>query len=143
MKKSHWQLVDLYPGAHVRVPVGSIHHHGIYVGDGEVVQFGLPTDIGREAKDVKVLRSPIEDFSAGATFVEVYVYDRKEKRAKRKDDEIVQFALSKVGEGGYDLLRNNCEHFANLCVFGVAKSEQIDSVYANVVRLLENNKKET
>ena len=136
MKKSHWQLADLYAGAHIRVPVGNIHHHGIYIGNGEVVQFGLPMDMYRAANEVKVLRSPIEDFSGGATFVEVYVYDRKEKKQKRKDEQIVEFALSKVGEGGYDLIRNNCEHFANLCVFGVAKSEQIDSVAANVAKLL-------
>lgn len=141
MRKSHWQLVDLYPGAHVRVPVGNIHHHGIYIGNGEVVQFGLPSDVYRAANEVKVLRSPIEDFTGGATFVEVYVYDFKEKRKKRNDKEIVEFALSKVGEGGYDLLRNNCEHFANLCVFGVAKSEQIDSVYANLAKLLNEKEK--
>ena len=138
--KSHWQLVDVYPGAHIRVPVGNIHHHGIYIGGGEVVQFGLPMDMYRAANEVKVLRSPIEDFSAGAAFVEVYVYDRKERKLKRKDEDIVQFALSKVGDGGYNLLHNNCEHFANVCVFGVAKSEQIDSVYANVVKLLGQDK---
>ena len=140
MAKSHWQLVDLYPGAHIRVAAGNIFHHGIYIGNGEVVQFGLPMDFSRAAEDVKVLRSPIEDFSAGATFVEVRVYDRKEKRAKRKDEEIVQFALSKVGEGGYDLLRNNCEHFANLCVFGVARSEQIDSLAADIAKMLEHSR---
>ena len=138
--KSHWQLVDLYPGAHVRVPFGSYFHHGIYVGNGEVVQFGLPFDAMRPASDVKVLRSPIEDFVGSASFVEVYVYDRKEKRSKRSDEEIVQFALSKVGEGGYDLLRNNCEHFANLCVFGIAKSQQIEQMQDNIAKLLDGQK---
>lgn len=136
MKKSHWQLVDLYEGAHIRVQTPNYYHHGIYIGNDEVVQFGLPNAIYGSWDDIKVLRSPIEEFCGGANFIEVYVFDRKELKRKKSNAEIVATALSKVGEGGYHLLSNNCEHFANFCVFGQSVSTQIDDMYKNVDKLL-------
>ena len=138
MNKSHWQLVDLYPGAHIRVQTPNYYHHGIYIGNDEVVQFGLPNGAYSDWSEIKVLRSTIADFCGGENFIEVYVYDRKERKRKKSDEQIVNIALSKVGEGGYHLLYNNCEHFANFCVFGEASSGQIDEIYSNVQKLLNN-----
>lgn len=140
MKKSHWQLVDLYEGAHVRVQTPYYYHHGIYVGNDEVVQFGKPDAAYGSWDEIKVLRSPLADFCGGANFVEVYVFDRKERKRKKSDAEIVQTALSKVGEGGYHLIYNNCEHFANFCVFGKACSGQIDEIYSNVDKITKQIK---
>ena len=138
MKKSGWQMLELYPGAHIRVQVKNVYHHGIYVGNDEVVQFGLPYDMYNDPKDVKVLRSPLKDFCADDAFIEVYCYSRKELRRKNSDEEIVRIALSKVGEGNYNILKNNCEHFANFCVFGDSMSKQIDDIYENVEKMLNN-----
>ena len=44
--------------------------------------------------------------------------------------ETIERARSKLGEQGYDLLLNNCEHFAFWCKTGVAKSSQIDDILA-------------
>ncbi|MBQ1703581.1 MAG: 4'-phosphopantetheinyl transferase superfamily protein, partial [Oscillospiraceae bacterium] len=33
-------------------------------------------------------------------------------------------ARSRIGEGGYDIIHNNCEHFAYECLFGVGRSLQ-------------------
>lgn len=128
----------MYPGAHLRVQTPNYYHHGIYVGNDEVVQFGLPNDVYGSWDEIKVLRSPLAEFCGDAQFVEVYVFDRKERKRKRSDEEIVAAALSKVGQGGYHVLYNNCEHFANMCVFGEATSTQIDEIYQNVEKLLHN-----
>ena len=137
MKTGEWKLVDLYPGAHIRVKISNFYHHGIYIGNGEVVQFGYPNNISADPKDVKVVRSPIAEFVGTGNFIEVYVYSKSELKQKRKDEDIIKEALSHLGEGGYSILKNNCEHFANRCVFGNGSSSQIDDVYANVEKLLK------
>lgn len=137
MKTGEWKLVDLYPGAHIRVKISNFYHHGIYIGNGEVVQFGYPNNISEDPKDVKVVRSPINEFVGTANFIEVYCYSKSELKKKRKDEYIIKEALSHIGEGGYSILKNNCEHFANRCVFGNGSSSQIDEVYANVEKLLK------
>ncbi len=42
--------------------------------------------------------------------------------------ETVDRARSKIGEHGYNLFLNNCEHFSFWCKTGVAKSTQIDEI---------------
>ena len=84
MKTGEWKLVDLYPGAHIRVKISNFYHHGIYIGNGEVVQFGYPNNITEDPKDVKVVRSPINEFVGTANFIEVYVYSKSELKIKRK-----------------------------------------------------------
>lgn len=44
--------------------------------------------------------------------------------------ETIKRARSKLGERGYSLLLNNCEHFAFWCKTGVAKSSQVDNIMA-------------
>ncbi len=45
-------------------------------------------------------------------------------------DEIVQRAMSQVGRRGYNLLYDNCEHFARWCVTGKAHSVQVSTAAA-------------
>lgn len=144
MKTGTWELVDLYPGCHIRVKVNNYYHHGIYIGGGEVVQFGLPFDplTASDSCQIKVMRSPLKDFTMGNNFIEVYKYSKKELRKKQKDSDIIETALSLVGSGDYNILTNNCEHFANYCCFKKKRSEQIDEIYANVKSKLGNNRVE-
>ncbi|KAL3108054.1 hypothetical protein niasHT_018216 [Heterodera trifolii] len=37
---------------------------------------------------------------------------------------IVERALTKLGTGGYNLIKNNCEHFAKWCRYALRESEQ-------------------
>ncbi len=46
--------------------------------------------------------------------------------------ETVARARSKIGEQGYNLLLNNCEHFALWCKTGIAKSAQVEDVLAHL-----------
>ena len=126
MKTGEWKLIDLYPGAHIRVKIKNYYHHGIYIGNGRVVQFGHPFNVEQDPKDVKVIESLIEDFVGPADFIEVYQYSKKELKQKNKDEDIIKIALACIGEGGYNILTNNCEHFANRCVFNKSISKQID-----------------
>lgn len=116
----------------VRVKVGSIYHYGIFVSEGEVVQFGLAPSARPDIKaaDIEVCSSDIDEFLLGG-FLEVAEFDRLERRKNRKPREIVNVARGRIGERGYDLLYNNCEHFAYECVTGKKYSSQTELVRAH------------
>ena len=118
-----WQLTEPHEGDMIRVKLGAIYHYGVYVSDGEVIEFGPPPIRVCAPEDIKVMAAPIDDFLAGG-FLEVAEFDKKEKKKNRKPADVVRYARSKLGQGGYDILKNNCEHFAYECVSGVAVSTQ-------------------
>ena len=131
----NWSMKQPYPGAHIRVQVGEIYHHGIYIGNDEVVQFGTPFNIGNIPKNIKVIKSHIDEFLNGG-FLEVREFTKKEKKIKNDDLTIVKIALSRLGEGNYDLIHNNCEHFANECIFNERKSKQVDDMHLEIRKKL-------
>jgi hypothetical protein len=133
-----WKMIDPIPGDHIRVESNGYYHHGIYIGNNEVIQFGLPFDMFRNHKDIKIIKSPIEDFLNNG-FLEVRIYSKKEQKRKNSNEEIIRIAHSMLGQGDYNILYNNCEHFANYCVFGVKSSSQVDDVHLQIKNLL--NKK--
>ena len=115
---------DAKSGDIVRIKIGSIYHYGIFVSEEEVIQFGRPPVGEPHAKeDIVVCVTDIDEFSKGF-IVEVGVLDKKEKKTAKKTKEILSFARSRIGSGGYNLVHNNCEHFVNECVFGKKISYQ-------------------
>lgn len=113
----------------VRVQLGGIYHYGIYVSDDEVIQFGLAPSERRNIPDteIAVLASDIDVFLVGG-FLEVGVADRKERKKFRSPKDTVNVARSRIGERGYNILYNNCEHFAYECLTGEKYSSQTDEV---------------
>ena len=123
-----WWPEQCVPGDMIRVRVGAVWHYGIFVSDDEVIEFGPPPLRLSEGKpDFRVMAADIDDFSAGG-IVERAVLDREEQKRRLPPEKTVAIARSRVGEGGYDLLHNNCEHFAHACVFGVERSAQEDEL---------------
>ena len=99
---------------HLQVPRqhGLFNHHGIDLGDGTVAHYLE----GRE-----ILRSPLEDFSQGQPITVVH------HPGASTSGVTLRRALSRIGEQNYNLLFNNCEHFATWCKTGRHRSGQIDS----------------
>ena len=120
-----WWPGDPKRGDIIRIPVGAIYHYGIFVDYDTVVQFGPPpgTSGYNDGKDIKVCTASPEEFSCGK-IVEVAVLDKDEQKRRIPPEQTVNTAVSRIGEGGYDLLHNNCEHFVNECVFGEKRSAQ-------------------
>ena len=123
-----WELKEPVLGDMIRVKVGSIYHYGIYVSDAEVIQFGLSPSrrIGLSDADVAVCISNIDDFLADG-FLEIGVPERKDKK-RFSPKKTVEIARARVGEKGYNIIYNNCEHFAYECFCG----EKICSQTADV-----------
>ena len=124
-----WVMKEPTRGDMIRVASGSIYHFGIYVSDDEVIQFGLAPSqqVLLRDSEVEVLSSDIYGFLAGG-FLEVCEFDRKERKKNRKPDQVVAYARSKIGTRGYNIIYNNCEHFANECISGKPSCEQADRV---------------
>ncbi len=126
-----WQIKDPAFGDMIRIKSGEIYHYGIYVSDDEVIQFGLAPAMRPTVKDseIEVLATDIDAFLTGA-FLEVAEFDRKEKKKNRSPKEAVAYARARLGERGYHILNNNCEHFAYECLTGVHYSSQSDGLRA-------------
>ena len=122
-----WEMISPNSGDMVRVKSGRIYHYGVFVSDSEVIQFGL-APIARQGlkdSDIEVCASDVDTFLQGG-FLEVAVFDKKEARKRIKPSESVRIARSRLGEHGYNILYNNCEHFAYQCVTGEKKCTQTD-----------------
>ena len=99
---------------HLEVPRqhGLFNHHGIDLGDGTVAHYLE----GRE-----ILRSPLAEFSQGQPL-------RVISHAEASPVGVtLRRAMGRLGEQDYNLLFNNCEHFATWCKTGRHRSEQVDS----------------
>ena len=77
----------------------------------------------------RVINTPLNEFLKGGV-LEVRVYTDEELKRKRSPKAIVAEALAHLGEGGYNIISNNCEHFSNLCAFGKKESNQVEAVFS-------------
>ena len=101
----------------VRTKLRFYHHYGLYISDDRVIQFGLPDNTGTPNPEICVLATDIYTFLHGGS-LEVGVPEKEERKNMRPADQVVAIAESRLGQTGYDILHNNCEHFVNECVFG-------------------------
>ena len=103
-------------GDHLQVPRqhGLFNHHGIDLGDGSIAHYLE----GRE-----ILRSSLEEFSQGN---EPCIINHEQESSTGVT---LRRAMSRIGEQDYNLLFNNCEHFATWCKTGRHRSSQIDSAF--------------
>ena len=124
-----WEPTACRPGDIVRIRLGALYHYGIFVSEDEVIQFGLPPTAENRAREgeVKVIATDIDLFACGC-IVETACLDRGEQKRRASREETVSRARASLGEGGYNLLHNNCEHFVNRCVFGESRCTQEEDV---------------
>lgn len=124
-----WAPGECRRGDMIRIRLGSFYHYGLFVSEDEVIQFGYPPlrEFKEKNENITVVAVNIDEFACGK-IVEVPTLDRRERKSRRTVDETVDFARSRLGEGGYNIIHNNCEHFAYECVFGEKRSTQEESV---------------
>jgi hypothetical protein len=104
--------------AHIVTPRLAFTHHGIYVGDGRVVQYGgLSWGLrGGPVEEVTLLQFA-QGHLIGVRLAGSHWFDR---------DEVIRRARRRLGEDRYNVFTNNCEHFCEWCVRGEHRSYQID-----------------
>lgn len=117
-------------GDHIRVSRlnGLYYHHGIYITDNEVIHFtGDDDDSVLDWSKAHVIRTDLGKFLDGGT-VEVKEYNEDELADLYPVEGIVNYARACLGDAGYHLIFNNCEHFANVCTLGRFRSRQVEDV---------------
>jgi hypothetical protein len=92
---------------------GVYQHHGIDCGDGTVIHY-----YKGEGEPV-VRQTTYETFARGNP---VYT---KDQPVAYVADRVIERAQSRFGERRYNLLTNNCEHFATWCKTGRSESAQL------------------
>jgi hypothetical protein len=131
---------------------GLYSHHGIDCGDGSVIHYS-----GDDWRSSRVRQTDSEDFRLGGT-VHVRSYEEFYRVASLEDlivgrastriqrlldglrgisfddvdpspEAVVRRARSRIGDGGFDFVFNNCEHFATWCKTGLSKSAQVEAIW--------------
>jgi len=100
------------------------NHCGIYEGDGKVIHFAPLEGMEISQKNGIIHRTTIEKFKDNCP---LFIMKFPQKKCF-PPDVVVKRARSRLGEKGYDLKWNNCDHFATWCKTGKHKSIQVDIV---------------
>ncbi len=92
---------------------GVYEHHGIDCGNGTVIHYRKPSETVERTSLATFARGNqiyVKQYPVGFCFIL---------------DVVVQRAESRLGERKYNMLFNNCEHFANWCKTGISDSKQV------------------
>ena len=150
---------ELKKGDVMGVHRGIYDHYGIYTGRGKVIHFSNERkDFGG---DIRVRRATLAQFKNGASNVFVVDFEsyrdyvenlglfdlgivkialRKlfgNKRTLYSPEETVERAESKLGRKGYNIVFNNCEHFAVWCKTGKHESSQVQRFFEAIGETIE------
>lgn len=126
-----WVQKTPQKGDHIRVQRmnGLYAHHGIYVSDEEVIHFtGKDDDSILDWSKPEVIQTDLAYFLKGG-ILEVKEYTDEEFADLYSPEQIVIYARACLGDKGYNLIFNNCEHFANVCTLGRFRSHQVEKVF--------------
>jgi hypothetical protein len=115
-------------GAHLVTQRDGYEHHGIYVGDGEVIHYAGFCGGHR--------RGPVERVSTDAFACGHAIRVKTHCHTRYEGEEVARRASSRLGESHYRLLTNNCEHFCAWCLFGECRSEQVNACLKSPSRAL-------
>src|SRR5882724_6070408 len=127
LNSAKWLLVaeqEPLLASHIVTPRRGYLHHGIYVGGGKIVHYaGLAHGLRRSP----VEETTLDRFARGRP-----VWVRSDAPPTFSRREVIHRARSRVGEDGYRLLTNNCEHFCEWCLHGEHRSYQVDALLARL-----------
>lgn len=146
--------LGIQPGSHIytkgafKVPF--LSHHGVYIGNGMVVDVGsIPTacmphevkaKMSSKMKGILAFKGQGIGLRTMEEFMEspkktlyhvVYLHNRN----KRNPADILRDAVQAIGPNKYDVLRDNCEHLATQIVSGVRRSTQVQGLLAAAVTI--------
>lgn len=112
---------QLKRGDHIYVSRGICDHHGIYLGNEQVIDY---SQFNKDGKVTNIIRiRSLQNFLQGSKELWIKKYGQSDS-----PEQAIQRAKSKLGEDKYCLFQNNCEHFAHWCKTGFNKSDQVERV---------------
>ena len=116
---------DLIRGDHIYVRRGGLlySHHGIYDGEGTVINF---KGEDKEKRDPAVIITDMDKFLDGGKL------RRRKYKERLPYSESLRIARGNLLKKGYSLRVNNCEHFATYCATGKKKSKQVRRAMSSI-----------
>ena len=126
-----WMVDSPQTGDILRVRKNNVFHYGICVAKDRAVEFGAAEEVKNAPHEaVKVRECPITDFTSEASFCV--------GRAEKEEHAFSPYTVAArertmIGEGNYDFVRNNCEHFVYECVVGrhvAPESEKFEALFS-------------
>ena len=102
---------------------GVYQHHGIDCGDGTVIHYRKPSETVERTSLATFARGNqiyVKQYPVGFCFIL---------------DVVVQRAESRLGERKYNMVFNNCEHFASWCKTGISDSKQVRNFIPAIEKL--------
>jgi hypothetical protein len=122
MNKTNEQArAQLREGDHLVSSRLGYDHHGIYVSVNSVIHYsGFADGIGSNGE---IAIATLEEFCNGS---DLQVKPHPPGSFDRQT--IIDRAYGRLGENWYNVLLNNCEHFANWCVRGIHSSAQVNAL---------------
>lgn len=134
----YWVFKPPLKADHIRVNRGIYYHHGIYVSDQEVIHFTGNNNDNLFGFNNQVIGTNLHEFLR-LGICEVKLYNEDELADLYPPEGIVAYARSCLGDKGYNLVFNNCEHFANMCTLGKHRSKQVEKILTggSSMRILE------
>ncbi|WP_462180200.1 lecithin retinol acyltransferase family protein [Pseudoalteromonas gelatinilytica] len=118
-------------GTHIQVERTGYTHHGIYIGNNKVIHY---SGFHRPGNKGKISLTSLSNFCRGSEAIE-YLAKSFLKGNQFSKNEIVKRAKSRLNEDSYNLVFNNCEHFANWCTHDDDYSFQTAGTAENNVRI--------
>ena len=105
------------------MPGAMYQHWAVYCGNRSVVHYaGNGSTVSKQMSNSQIVHSKLpEDMLK--TFKVWKTHPNAEDRC-----EVVERAKSRIGEAGYNIAFNNCEHFAKWCDTGKSSSDQVSAV---------------
>lgn len=120
-------------GEHIRVNRGIYTHHGVYINTDEIIHFtGTDDDNILDWSKNEVIKTDLKYFLRGGQ-LEVKDYTDDELKDLYPREHIVAYARGCLGQREYNLIFNNCEHFANICTLGRFRSNQVENLFNNFI----------
>lgn len=130
--------------------LGAYDHYAIYIGNRKVIHYSDEgSDLGN---DIRIRKATLSQFKNGASEIFVIDFEAYQDYIENPElfdfvglfklafdnlfdnelhlyspEETVERAKSRLGERAYNLLLNNCEHFAIWCKTGKSESTQVQN----------------
>ena len=106
-------------------------HYGIYIGNNQVIHFAGEEGREKDPRYAKVTKTSFAEFQKKSR---VFVEETTDYIAFPAE-QVIAMAKARLGEKGYNILINNCEHFANECKYGVRRSRQVEDTLKETAML--------
>lgn len=106
-------------------------HYGVYIGQNQVIHFAGELGDSELLDDSAMVRKvSLYDFEQDSEY-RIIAFPRESSISGYhlySAEETVERAKSRLGEKGYGIFGNNCEHFAYWCKTGVKTSKQVKAL---------------